>query len=277
MPTFDQSYAESGRQSELDALRRSGQYDAAKAAWESGISGGDYNATYDQVLKQLEGNVNEYIGALQKVAQSDYDFAAKWIEANYKEALGSDDTSRANFFKTVANDLEAKVGRIAFDQETGSYRLTQNRDLALSRLKEDQQVLTRDLTTKKMLDQEQQDTSLNKRGLMDTGTRQNVQGLATTDIGRLEQDYTNQFDALARSVGRSTEDINKTYTLGQEDLNTASRRAGLDAQQAQTYQTEQNQVALDKQKQQLEAQKKGLLLEVPGLASAQTMRQYGVA
>jgi len=49
--TFDQSYAESGRQSELDALRASGQYDAARSAWESG--GGTANRMTPLNLSQV--------------------------------------------------------------------------------------------------------------------------------------------------------------------------------------------------------------------------------
>jgi len=242
-----------------------------------GIDMAAYNKKYDEVLNSLEGNVNDYIGALQNIAQGDYDFTAKWIEANYKEALGNDDTKRADFFKSVANDLEKNVGRIAYDYQTGSYRLTQNRDLALNRLKEDNAVLTRDLGIKKQLAQEQQNTSLNQRGLMDSGNRQNVQGIAQRDIGQMTQDYQNQFDALSRSLDRGTQDINQNYTFGQEDLTTQARRAGEDAQQAQTYQSEQATRALESEQQRLEAQKKSLLLEIPGLASAQTNREYGIA
>lgn len=273
--SYDEYMAETGRQGELDAQRRNFTYDAAKAAYESG--GPNYNQTYEDILRGLEGDINNYIKELTSIAQGNYDFAAKWIEANYKEALGTDDAKRAEFFKTVANDLEKQIGRIAFDQQTGSYRLTKTRDLALQRLKEDEQVLTRNLTTQRMLDREQQNTSLNARGLMDSGTRENVQGLATRDIGRLEQDYANQFEALARAVGRQGEDINKAYTLGQEDLTTNTRRLAENAQQTKDYSLEQQILALENEKKRLEAEKSGLLREAKPLAIAQVNRTYGVA
>jgi hypothetical protein len=254
MANYDQYMAESGRQSELDAQRRNGTYDAAKASYEGG-GANPYEARKTDILRGLEDDVNKYIGELQGIAQGNYDFAAKWIEANYKEALGTDDTKRANFFKTVANDLEKQIGRIAFDYETGSYRLTQNKNLALSRLKEDEQVLTRDLTTKRMLEREQQNTSLNQRGLMDSGSRETVQGLAQRDIGLKEQDFTNQFEALARSIGRDEQDINKTYTIGQEDLATSQRRLGEDQQNLYAYKTEEEKRTLANRLRELEIQK----------------------
>jgi len=231
---------------------------AGASGWYPSVGDGS-GINYEETLRKLEGNTNDYINALLRVSQGNYDFTAKWVEANYKEALGTDDTKRAEFLKTVANDLEKQVGRIAFDYQTGTYRLTQNRDLALSRLKEDEQTLTRDLTTKKMLADEQQNTSLNQRGLMDTGTRENVQGLAQRDIGLQEQDYTRQFEALGRSVGRSSEDINKTFTTGMEDLTTGSRRLGDTATMTQQQQLTQANLDLENEKKRLEAERNNLL------------------
>jgi len=279
------------------ALPRTG-YSAASAKTSSGTSGGSFSGTsggttttvaevfnprstgqysskYKEILGALEGDVNKYIGELQNIAQGDYDFTAKWIEANYKEALGTDDTERANFFKSVANNLEKQVGRIAFDYKTGTYRVEQTKNLALSRLKEDEQTLTRDLTTQRMLEREQQNTNLNARGLMDSGTRENVQGLAQRDIGQLEQDYERQFEALGRSIGRQTEDVNKSALLAQEDLTTTARRGGLDAQQAQQYQTEESQRALAAEKARLEKEKYFAMQSLPNIADAKTLRELG--
>jgi hypothetical protein len=272
---YDQHMAESGQQSTLDQQRRDGTYNAAKSAWEGG---GGSDTTYTDILKKLEGNTNEYIGKLTEVAQGNYDFTAKWIEANYKEALGNDDTKRADFFKSVANDLEKQIGRIAYDYQTGSYRLTQNRDLALQRLQEDNKILTQDLSTKKMLAQEQQNTSLNQRGLMDSGTRGTVQGIANRDIGQMEQDYERQFQALSRSLGRGTEDISRTYSTGLEDLTTQQRRLGENAQMTQQQQLEQAQIDLANEKKRLEAEKLGLLSQNTTTAqSLANLQKYGVS
>jgi len=237
----------------------------------------EYKRKFGEILGALEGDVNKYISELQNVAQGNYDFTAKWIEANYKEALGTDDAERANFFRTVANDLEKKIGRIAYDNQTGTYQLTKNRDLALSRLQQDNAVLTRDLTTQRMLDREQQSTALNQRGLMDSGTRQNVQGIAAKDIGQLEQDYERKFESLGRTLGRGTEDIGNTYTLGMENLTTANRRASEDQVQNQLYSTEQAQRTLEQSKKQLEAEKYGMKSTLPGIADAKALRELGYA
>lgn len=275
--TYDEYMAETGQQSTLDEQRRNFTYDRAKSAWESSGGMNSPDVKYRQILGNLEGNVNEYINALTGIAQGNYDFAAKWIEANYKEALGTDDVARANFFKSVSNDLEKQIGRIAYDYKTKTYRLEDTKNMALSRLKEDEAVLTRDLETRRMLEREQQDVSLNARGLMDTGTREDVRGIAQKDIGQLEQDYERQFEALARSVGRGEQDINKNYTWGMEDATTGARREGLDAQQTQQYQSEEAKRALEAEKKRLEAEKKGLLLQIPSLASAQAYREMGIA
>lgn len=64
MATFDQYLAESGRQSELDNLRRSGQYDAAKSAYERGGSFGTSPNGFSSVLDSVKSSIT---GALQPV------------------------------------------------------------------------------------------------------------------------------------------------------------------------------------------------------------------
>jgi hypothetical protein len=55
MATFDQFYAESGRQSELDQLRASGLYDQAKAKWEAGGGGGSGGSTTTNTFSPSSG------------------------------------------------------------------------------------------------------------------------------------------------------------------------------------------------------------------------------
>jgi hypothetical protein len=234
-----------------------------------------YKSKFSEILSGLEGDVDKYIGELTNIAQGDYDFTAKWIESNYKEALGTNDTARAEFFKSVANETEKKVGRIAYDYQTGTYRAEQDKTTALTRLKEDERVLTDKLTTQRMLDRETQNTGLNKRGLMEDGTRDTVGGLAQQNIGQLESDYAKDFEALARSVMEGEQDINTGFGRTIEDLTTTARRGGEDSQQQRDYGIEQAGNTLSSAKKNLDIQKYQLKTTLPSLAEPRTLRSLG--
>lgn len=221
--------------------------------------GGSGKSAFDTYNAQLSGEVNKYVDELIGMAKGDYDFAAKWIEANYKQALGSDDAGRQAFLKQVSNTLEEKVGRIAFDYETGSYRVNQdatqattrtirNRDLALKRLAEDEELDRRGLLADINEVRETQGASLNERGIL-SGTREGAQGLAGRQVRDLEQKIGDQLTAFERALGRNEEDI--TMSAGDQladisllqnrsldDLATGARRGAQDEQQQRDYNLE---------------------------------------
>jgi hypothetical protein len=225
-------------------------YDA-RAKGINAPSGGSFNNVYSGFSNEID----KYVGELKKFAKDDYDFAAKWIESQYKEALGTDDAQRTQFLKNVANELERQVGRIAYDYQTGKYRAEQDKTMALTRLAEDEKVARQNLTTQTAMEREAQGASLNSRGLL-AGTRENAEGLAGRDIGLLESNIQNRFDALNRSVTRQTDDVNQGFTRGLEDLTTGARRAGDDSIQQRSYGLETAQRAMEQRNLQAEQERK---------------------
>lgn len=214
-----------------------GEVEAAADARAKGISGGnlssyaqDYVNSYNQDLNAFNSAVDKYTDEVIAQSQGDYNFAAKWIESNFTQALGNNETERAAFLKKVANSLEAKVGTIAFDEQTNSYRITSDRDLALKRLNEDEMIL------KRTQQQERQDqaSTLNSRGLL-SSTRENATGLAGKEVANYEANANDRLLALQRA----RENVNIGSERSLEDNTTSARRAAQGAVDTQAYQTEQ--------------------------------------
>lgn len=247
-------------------------------------SGVDYDSLYNEIYDPFKKEIEEMTKEIIDQAQGDYDFASKWLEANFKQALGTDDVERANFFKEVANSLESKVGRIVFDYQTNKYRheedvklatdrTIEGRDLALKRLAEDEQVLKKEAETQNMLEREQQGATLNSRGIL-SSTREDATGLAGKEVGMLEEGIRDKMSALERAglrskdninlaANQSLEDIKLTDARGLDDLTTTARREGLDEQYAKDY-------GLEKAKRELEKQKKLAKVEEDSLLSSLT-------
>jgi len=201
--------------------RAEAEADARAHPEKLGGSTGNYP---NSLLSQMGGSIDKYVQDLIDFAGEDYDFVAKWLEKQFTDAMGTDDTARKEFLKSVANELESKIGTIAFDTKTQKYRLQGKTDLALKRLAEDEKTTTEQYNTENALVREQQGSDLNRRGII-SGTRENATGLAGKEVGTLETDITRRMDALKRAVGRNTEDINLANTQGLEDITTAARRA----------------------------------------------------
>lgn len=245
--------------------------------------GSSSSSAVDSAKKNYEmasGEVNTYIDQLIKQAKGDYDFAAKWIENNYKLALGTDDTAKAQFLKQVANSLEEKVGRIAFDYQTGTYRVNQDADSMISRTQRDQSTALQRLneddaayrqTYDRQLQQgrEAQNASLNERGILTT-PRDQATGLAGKEVRNFEADQTDQLSAYERTLARNRQDINTSgvdyladtnlqRNRSLEDLTTESRRAGIDAASGRQYSVDSAQRILDQKKLAAEQQRRSLL------------------
>lgn len=218
-----------------------------------GTSGG-YSGS---LLSQMGGSIDKYVQDLMDFAKDDYNFAAKWIEDQYTKAMGTDDTARKDFLKTVANSLEEKVGRVAYDYNTDSYRLQGKTDLALKRLNEDEAVMKEQNTTQNQLERSSQNSALNTRGLI-SGTRENATGLAGKEVGQLEGNITKRMDALSRAVGRNKEDILTANNQGMEDLTTNARRSSMDTMTQKDYSLANAGRIKDKAILNAEQQKKSL-------------------
>lgn len=242
-----------------------------------GQYGATGNAAYDGAFAGIAGEVNKYVDELIQMAKGDYDFAAKWIENNYKLALGTDDSARAQFLKQVANEMESKVGRIAFDYNTGSYRVNQDADLAtsrtvrtsetaLKRLAEDEELERRGLLRENDQARRSQESELNARGIL-SSPRNQAEGLAGREVGDLEGQIADRMSSFERLLGRSREDIglSRDDTLADislergralDDLTTGARRGAVDEQQSRDYNLESAKRELERRQREAEAERR---------------------
>ena len=231
-----------------------GETEAKYDAQAKGLSGGNSNPftnTYNNIMPEI----NKYVDELIAFAKDDYDWAAKWIEQQFTEAMGTDDQARKEFLLKVANGLEAKIGTIAFDYETNKYRLNEDTNRAIKRLDEDEKVANQEMGVQTNLERRQQNSNLNQRGIIQ-GTREEATGLASEDIDTLEKDITNRFDALDRYFGRGREDVNTNFTRGLEDITTGARRSAFGAQTQHDYGLEQAQREKERRDLEAEAERK---------------------
>lgn len=185
-----------------------------------GGGGGDGGGS---LLSQMGPSIDKYVQDLIDFANEDYNFAAKWIEDQFVEAMGSDDQARKDFLKEVANSLEARIGTVAYDYETDTYRLNQDTSTALRRLEEDERIARQNLDTTAQLERETQGASLNARGLINA-PRAEQQGLGGKFIGQLESDIQRRKDSISRVVGREREDTLLGQERGLADITTNARR-----------------------------------------------------
>jgi len=223
----------------------------AKALGISAGTGSQSSNPFSTVFNQMSGSIDKYVQDLMDFAKDDYDFAAKWIEDQYTDATGADDQARKDFLKSVANELENRIGTIAYDYGTKKYRLEEDTTKALTRLNEDEQVARKELGVTSQLERENQNSVLNQRGIIQ-GTRENATGLASRDIGLLEGNIQKRFDALDRVMGRDREDITTASERGLEDITTSARRAGEGAVDTHNYSLEEAERT--RKKTELEAQ-----------------------
>lgn len=227
---------------------------------------GPYATAYNQTQSAMMTEYNKYIDELISQTNGDYNFAAKWLEQQYKLALGSDDTQTASFLKTVANGLEQKVGRIEYDYNTSSYRNNQDKMQALDRLAQDEQTLK---TTTNYARQSQNE-DLNQRGLV-SSTRDAANGLAGYNIGNLEADIRNKFQAL----DRQRNDINTTADRTQQDLATEARRSVQDQSLQKSY--EADRLARTKEKSLADIQREkytAMKTTIPNYSNYITQGKY---
>jgi len=225
--------------------------------FDSGTDSSNQTSKLSDFLGQWNSQIDEYTNELKQIAQGNYDFAAKWIENEFKTALGTNDVERANFLKQVANSLESEIGTIAYDYQTGTYRTNQDKQLALKRLSEDEATAKQDLGYQAGIAKEEQMANLNQRGLV-TGPREQTVGLGSKFVNQLDTEIANKLAAIERVAGRGKEDVNLNSTRQLEDLTTQARRSGQGAIAQRDYGLESAKRAQDEANRKAEIEKSSL-------------------
>lgn len=247
-----------------------------------GASGGSSSGgnAYDANYGKISGEVNKWADELISQAKGDFDQVSKWIEESYKTARGNNQTDQAEFLKSVANSMEEKVGRIAFDYKTGTYRASQDekiatdrtvqgRDMALQRLDQDEQVWRQTFGRETAQERAQQDASLNQRGIL-SAPRDQATGLGGQEVGYKEAEINDRLNAFDKELGRTREDIGLAsgnqladIRLGgaraQEDLTTGARRSAIDSDLERTQSSEEAKRMLEQRKNAAEQQRRSAL------------------
>lgn len=247
---------------------------AAPSSYSSNnISSAPSTQSYMNLYNEQAAAADAYINDLMGQAQGDYDFVIKQLKRDHEVALGTDDAARAQFMETVADKLEEQIGRIPYDYEVGTTRIgedlsrvtdvtNRNKELALSRLAEDEQVWREQFGQESQDTRQSQSEELSQRGLLQ-GTRAGAEGLAGREVARTEGDLGTTLQSFERALGRTTGDINtqaadtlfeanRNATRSQQDLTTSARRGAIDQTDVFTFGQEGAQRQLDAKKKDLE-------------------------
>lgn len=225
------------------------------------------------IYNEQAAEADRYIDNLLGQAGGDRDFAIKQLKRDHDLALGTDDQARAEFLESVADKLEERIGTIPYDYQVGTTRTKEdlarteevtarNKERALSRLAEDEQVWKAEQERQVQEGRVSQQESLLKRGILQ-GTREQAQGLAGSEVGKFEGDVQRTLEAYNRALGRQKEDIGTAVedTLfearrGTErklaDLKTAARRGAIEQQDRLSFGTEAANRAFEARRKELE-------------------------
>lgn len=138
--SFDQYLAETGRQSELDDLRRTGKYDSAKSAYEGG-SYGSGGSGFGSILDQVKNSV---MGALNPVIDQIKGQAPKVTEAyrGAKNTLETQKSSLAGKYQQLLTDIKNSGLR-----QTEGTTKTVNNELARRGITSDSTAAQQELTS----------------------------------------------------------------------------------------------------------------------------------
>lgn len=207
-----------------------GDFGAAQGA--VGASGATVNV--EDIVKKLDAQADRAANELISMAAGNRDFAIRQLDAEHQVALGTGDVERAAFLEKVSDKLEQKIGTIAYDYERDIGRLEENKKTALERLAAAEKATRAEAEREAGRSREEQEVSLSQRGLL-TAPRELAQGLATRDIGQLEEDINAKFEAFNRAVTEQRQDITRTAERGEQDITTTARRGAGAAQTAYTF------------------------------------------
>lgn len=212
----------------------------------------------EEFLQRSRTQANQYIDQLMGDTRGDYDLAVRILDTEHENALGTNDAKRAAFIEQVSSQLEQEIGQIPYDFNVASERLTTDRDVALQRLGEQEQLTRGEIDRQAEEARGLQAETLSQRGLL-TGPRAETIGTGRRDVERLEGDVERELQALGRTVGREREDIGRGFGRGIEDVTTTARRGALGAGQALEFGTETAERARDKSLRQLERERQNIL------------------
>lgn len=244
---------------------------------------------YNSQLSAYNEASDRYINDLLSSVGEDRDEAIRILTREHEQALGTDDRARAEFLESVSDDLERRIGTIPYDYQIGVTRTNEdttratsiigrNRDSALRRLAEDEQVWKQEFGQASDKSRINQQESLNSRGLIQ-GTRDNVQGVGGIEVRDLERDLGNTLSAYDRALGRTREDVNtqaedalfdvnRTSTRTLQDLRTGARRGAQGATDTYTDNTRAAELAYQRRQRELERQRELSRLQNQSMASA---------
>lgn len=233
-------------------------------------------AQYQSNVADFDTMTNDYINQLLGYARGDRDLAVRMLTRDHNLALGSNDQQTAQFLESVSDKLEERIGRIPYDYEIATTRTREdlartqeltnrNRDLALSRLAEDEQTWRQEFGKTSDDTRQAERESLSQRGLL-SGTREGAEGLAGREVARTEQDLSTTLQGFERALGRERKDIGTQAedTLFQaqreadrelQDLKTQARRDTISAQDTLAFGKEQQDRLLKQREQDLERAK----------------------
>lgn len=199
----------------------------------------DLSQQLQSMNPEYEAEIAKYTDELKSQAKGNYDFIVKYLKQAHTQALGTDDSAKAQFLEQVANSVESSVGRIPFDYDTKTTREKEDIANYLKRSEIQKQNLNaqeknfnaqQDFASQQ--EQQQNAQSANSRGLLGSG----IQDTAAKKLQVARQ--LTQIDPF------NTQLANSRATLGQqdaealtqsqrniEDITTGARR---DAQDADT-------------------------------------------
>lgn len=187
---------------------------------EGGNSGSGNIATAQSYYQPIADEVNKYVDEIIAQAQGNYDFAAKLIESEYTRAAGTDNVAQKQFLQSVANELEAKIGRVAYDYQTNTYRTQADLERELGRTAADlattSQRVTQDLGT--TTDRYNQD--------FNTTTTRTNEDLNTT-VARTQASRDQALARLAEDEKTLTDSINKNAVQQRDTLQNSLNRRGV--------------------------------------------------
>lgn len=239
----------------------------------------DNSAILNQYNAQL-GAFNQasdnYINSLLDIAGQDRDTAIKILTREHEQALGNNDSQRAQFLESVSDELEKRIGTIPYDYQIGTQRtnediarstelVNRNKESALKRLAEDEMTWKNDYAKSADVARTNQQEDLLRRGLLQ-GKRSDIQGVGSYDVNNLETDLSNTLAAYNRALGRSREDvnqqaedslfdINRTGQRTLSDLKTQARRAAGSATDSYSDNTAAANTAYERAQKELERQR----------------------
>jgi hypothetical protein len=234
----------------------------------AGTTGSSYDI--DKIISEIDAQADRAADELIGLAQGNKDFAIRQLDSEHQIALGTGDAERAAFLEKVANKLEEKIGTIAYDYERDIGRLEENRQTALTRLREEAAATRGEAEREAERQRRSQEESLSERGML-SAPRERAIGLAGREVGELETEINAKFNAFERAIKEREEDIERTATRGREDVTTGARRTAGAAERTYTFGKEAAEKEFERQRREIELERERQKRLAAGYAIPATM------